>query len=385
MFLRQANVLGWFWFGGLVIIGIMITGVKACTTISPSSDVNEMPYTYYTESFPYFSKIKFVNESLASAILPMQTYPLDEHVGDILKNQTLASSPMTTSDLINVDVNELIKTIGGMPTFPGDDEFWHELLEVTLWQIMRTNNQKTPFPLSEIWQNFDIHQVAEAVHDEYPGYWHNVLLQSLWKEGLKMDYSIMPYLSRVDFVGTTIRLADLNTWAVGVVCPPNFLIKWTVGKLRPEEAAFQIAKDLMEDVPTTLTQLIKSMNLSTPEQYTAYPEGSPAHPSFPAMHSASSAASLWLSVVADLTPEQYCQVLLVDYGIAFARTVAGVHYASDNIAGLNLGQHLVAQTLPGHLAKQYGVNDTAVKAKIAKMRFNWETFDPYTCDVKFSN
>lgn len=200
-----------------------------------------------------------------------------------------------------------------------------------------------------------------------------------------MDYSVVPFHSNVDFVGTTVRLAALNTWAVDVVCPPNFLLKWTVGKLRPEEAAFEIANNLMEDVPQLLNSLIDWMNLTTPEQFTAYPEGSPSHPSWPAMHSAASAASLWLATVADLTDQQYCQVLLTDYAIAFARSVAGVHYSSDNIAGLNLGQHLVAEALPAHLAVMYNANKTAVEEKIARLRFDWKNFDPNSCTTVLSN
>ena len=196
-----------------------------------------------------------------------------------------------------------------------------------------------------------------------------------------MDYSIFPFHSIVDFVGSTIRLAALNTWAVGVVCPPNFLLKWTVGKLRPEEAAFQIANNLVEGVPQQLQYIVDWMNLKTPEQFTAYPEGSPSHPSWPAMHSAASAASLWLATVADLTKEQYCQVLLTDYGIAFARTVAGVHYSSDNIAGLNLGKYLIAKVLPAHLSQMYGANKTAVEEKLARLRFDWNDFNDLKCQV----
>jgi len=67
------------------------------------------------------------------------------------------------------------------------------------------------------------------------GYWHQQLLGSFWAKGLHMDYSIVPFHSNVDFVGTTVGLAALNTWAIGEVCHPNFLLKWHIGKLRPEE------------------------------------------------------------------------------------------------------------------------------------------------------
>lgn len=341
-------------------------------------------YAYYKRPFDHFSKVKFLDEALADALLPIEDYPLDESLGDILKTQSMASSPMTASDL-DVDVNILIDAVGGLPSFPGEQEFWDELLNVALIQALRMYNGTPPFPLPDVWNGFDIAAVAEAVHDEYPGFWHQKLLESFWGEGLTMDFKILEFHSNVDFVGSTVRLADLNTWAIGVVCPPNFLLKWSVGKLRPEEAAFQIEKNLLKGVPQYVQSVIKWMGLQTPEQFTAYPEGSPTHPSWPAMHSAASAASLWLAVVADLTEEQYCQVLRTDYGVAFARTVAGVHYASDNIAGLNLGQHLVANALPEHLASTYGASKAAVEAKIARLRFDWATFDPNNCTVVYDS
>lgn len=76
------------------------------------------------------------------------------------------------------------------------------------------------------------------------------------------------------------------------------------------------------------------MRLDGPTAFTAYPEGSPTHPAWPAMHSAASSASLWLAVVADLTEEQYCQVLRTDFAVAYARTVAGVHYPSECMIGV---------------------------------------------------
>jgi hypothetical protein len=100
------------------------------------------------------------------------------------------------------------------------------------------------------------------------------------------------------------------------------------------------------------------------------------------MHSAASSASLWLPVVADLTPEQYCQVLRTDFAVAYARTVAGVHYHSDNIAGLNMGQEVISEKLAEHLAESFGSNPEVVEAKIRKWRFDWSTFDSRTCTVK---
>jgi tRNA U38,U39,U40 pseudouridine synthase TruA len=97
------------------------------------------------------------------------------------------------------------------------------------------------------------------------------------------------------------------------------------------------------------------------------------------MHSASASASLWLPVVMNLTDAQVCEVKRVDYAVAYARTVAGVHYPSDNIAGLKLGQELVARKLPQELHEKYGSDVEVVKAKIEQLRFNWEDFTSTDC------
>lgn len=105
----------------------------------------------------------------------------------------------------------------------------------------------------------------------------------------------------------------------------------------------------------------------------------------PAMHSAASSASLWLAVVANLTEEQYCQVLRTDYAVAYARTVAGVHYPSDNIDGLNMGQEVVADKLADHLAYTYGGDAKCYQEKIDRMRFDWRKYNPRTCEVIHTN
>jgi hypothetical protein len=140
-----------------------------------------------------------------------------------------------------------------------------------------------------------------------------------------------------------------------------------------------------DGVPLGVVSLVKAMNLTNATDFTHYQEGCPLHPSWPAMHSASSASSLWLAVVADLTPDQYCQVLRTDYAVSFARTVAGVHYTTDNIAGLNLGQKVLAEKLADHLSEKYGADHQAVQEKIDLLTFDWNTFDPFDCTVVYNN
>jgi hypothetical protein len=91
----------------------------------------------------------------------------------------------------------------------------------------------------------NIHKVAEAVHADYPGALQVKPIKWLWQEGAQGDYGIVPFRSSSDFVGLLIRLADLNTWAIGAVAPTNFYLKWYVGRPRPEEVAYKIAEGML--------------------------------------------------------------------------------------------------------------------------------------------
>jgi hypothetical protein len=277
--------------------------------------------------------------------------------------------------------DDLIEVAGGYPSHPSTDEtssYWTELEHVVEIQKLRRQNvdPKSIMPLPGAWVNFTIKEVADAVHDEFLGIFHIGLLTT-WDKAktIKIDRNIIPFGSIVDFIRSNCMLADLVTWAIARVGPSNFALKWHVGLARPEEVAFKIATGAITEGPSpSLVESIKAFNLSFATNFTAYPEGSPKHPSWPAMHSASSAASLWMPVLMLMTPEQYCQVQLTDYAIAYARTVAGVHYQADNLAGLKLGQEIVARLLPDFLHEKYGTSKTRVEAKIASLRFSWDDF-----------
>ena len=115
----------------------------------------------------------------------------------------------------------------------------------------------------------------------------------------------------------------MNTCAIATVGPHNFGAKWFAG---PEEVAHKVkVGDIpAEYVPTEIVSALSEMDFDTAPAFTAYPEGSPNHPSWPAMHSAASAGSIWMPLVMDLSEAQWCGVKAVDYVVACGRTVAGV-------------------------------------------------------------
>jgi len=290
--------------------------------------------------------------------------------------------------LAGVDVEDYIGRMGGAPTYPDADPnhpFWQDFREVVDAQVLRVDNNAiaSDLILPDLWTalGMDAYDVAEAVHDEYPGFWQAELIKSLVSQGVAADPNIFQFRSVNDFIGSIIRYAELNTWATDVVAQINFRVKWYFGRPRPEEVAYAIYDGTIPSsaVPTDIFNTIQSLTLGDATDFTAYDEGSPPHPSFPAMHSAASSASFWMSVVMDLTPAQYCQALRTDYAVSFARTVAGVHYPTDNIAGLNLGQEILADRLVDHLVDRYSANRSAAQRKVNAMRFDWASFNPVTC------
>ena len=241
----------------------------------------------------------------------------------------------------------------------------------------------SPWPKSEPeLGDLSLADVAEAVNGEYPAYHQQIYLKKLFKDGIDLDYGLGQLVrSSNDFIGMPIRLASINTWVFEIVAPVNFMLKWWFGVPRPEEVAYKIyLGDFTEEdgVPPEMVELIQGMELEDAHDFTAYKTtGSPFHPSFPAMHSAGSSCSLWLAALGDLTPEQYLEALRVDYAVAMGRTVAGVHYEADNIAGLNIGQRIVREKLPAYLEEMYGYDADKVAKKLKFLSFDWKHFDSH--------
>lgn len=74
---------------------------------------------------------------------------------------------------------------------------------------------------------------------------------------------------------------------MSIVGPHNFAAKWYAGRARPEEVAWLIRKGKLRNVPNDIVRDIQFMNLRSAADFTAYEEGCPYHPSWPAMHAAS--------------------------------------------------------------------------------------------------
>lgn len=339
-----------------------------------------------------FNKITIIpGRVVPSDFLPMTPadYPIHGVKAAFLKNSTNSPSVVTVDDheCQGENITEIITKIGGSPPYPSSDSnspYWVQLKEVVDWQKTRMANGSAPctdlMPLPDIWSGYTINDCAEAVHDEFPGSHHINLLTDFLGDGLASDDTIIPERCVTPFLRGPVMYAGLNAWSIGIVGPLNFAAKYYVGYPRPEEVAYKIhigELDAGNGVPQDLVDCMRNnFTLGDATDFTAYPEGSPQHPSWPAMHSAASSASFWLEIVADLTQQQRCQARLLDYAVATARTVAGVHYRWDNCGGLDMGQEVIARKLGPYLAQKYGANETLVNIKIAAKRFSWCFDDP---------
>lgn len=362
--------------------------------------VMEINVSQYGDYNIRFSKVPFLDLSDPDiSILPFHAddFPLKKKTLNILKDQTNCHSVTGLDDYeVKLDVLELIDNslyILDYPLHPTSDKnspYWRDFLHVCKVQVARMRNPNASpssigMPLPDIWYGYSLADVAEAVHDEYPNIHQATnIARMLGLGGVLIDISVIPQRSNSQFLRGPIMLADLNTFALRVIAPHSFAVKYAIGRSRPEEIAFAISNGEIpfENLPLDVQQAMSAIDkrfdggLPTAPQFTAYIEGSPDHPSWPAMHSAASQTSFWMSVVLNLTHDQLCQARLVDYSVAYARTVAGVHFPSDNLDGLNLGQEVLASLLADHLWNTYGSQRSLVQDKIEKMRFDWNTFDP---------
>jgi len=343
-----------------------------------------------SEEVRFSSKISFNEESyqnnkdLIKELFPLkkENYPITSDVLHNLLTQSNAVSIVLPNDYeCSQSIKEMIEIVGGEPTHAPNPEFWPELEKVIDLQILRRSNGDALasatmpwFPLPKLWRTFTMNEIADAVHADFPGYWHTKLMIQFLGGGFNVDNSIIPKRSESQFLHKQVMLSDINTWAISTVSSVSFGSKYYAGRARPEEVVWQIARKqgVFNSTPENIVDKIVGMNLTKMEEFTAYEDGAPVHPSWPAMHSAASALSMWLPVVTRLKVTQRVESKVMDLAISIGRTVAGVHYNSDNIAGLKMGQEVVARELPRYLATKYGADPMKVRNKIQKLRFNWD-------------
>lgn len=328
-------------------------------------------------------------------------------------NKSDLVSPFVDGDsqLIGGSCSDVMERAGVNPPQPlgGSGYNWTEFKVVIEYQIQRLTEEAAPtnnwadeiMDLPMLFKQLAMNESAEAVRADFPTHWPTeLILQLLDKDAVggaaTMDETVVPHLTAGEFVNKQVLLSRIAGWAVQTVSPTAFSCKHKYGRARPEELACKVQQGAVyapETVRAALERLLSMVG--TPLQpgdggvgcaaFTAYEKhgGSPRHPSWPAMHSAASSASTYLPTVMDLTYLHVAETRKLDYAVAESRSVAGVHYPSDNIAGLMLGQQIVVDKLPG-LLESLGFDSeyvTKARQKLESCKFSWADWKDLGCHL----
>lgn len=205
-------------------------------------------------------------------------------------------------------------------------EYPHEFMrEHYPWSQKHYPEDSMPGPLYAMGLKYDDPiGCADIVHMDNPFDLAHAMQDWLISQGVKPKTTKWSFLK--EFVDTIPGANRYVTRKQDMAVEDGFEAKYYFGVIRPEEIAH--GADM-----------------------THYPEGCPCHPSFPAGHGclAGAAAKAMIDYYA-MTLEQEFVIMNSAYLFAQWRTFAGVHYAPDNIAGLEIGKLLPK----GYTKKRYG-------------------------------
>lgn len=333
------------------------------------------------------SKVRF-SKNLTAGL----TYPVSQSEIDKLKDSKAVSVIHSKNPSVVVRPDEILA-----PNFPEDgDIFWAELVDVAWCTYLAKRPTKfdedwsaswprlnaacldpnLPFASNTMRWHFNVLSPldgAKLVRADFP----TLILSKLAEYLLMRGAKIRPLLPKVGFSRFTdgpVLLGHLIGWAIHTVSPSAFAAKWYFGRPRPEEVVHGWATDQIEVprwVDERLGQLVdRDAVIKDMHAFTTYKEGCPNHPAYPAMHGAAAGAGLFFPVFFDLDEELEDEVRRTVANIALFRDFAGVHYKSDSLAGLALGEQVLTKTLPAKLA-EYGADLEEVKALCEEKQSDW--------------
>lgn len=245
------------------------------------------------------------------------TYPLDAEQLDNLKPSSLASPRV--GDSHGIDLPDSLK---------GDENLLKSAMEIVEVRSMVARNE---FP-------------REFMEKYYPPQWGEFPDETpeiIRSEGLSFSYpkglaNVVHMDNPMDF--------------------PNAALKYVLQNGGKCNQASDECDDFIEKVPETVRKLAEAIDrnlkaafetkfyfgVPRPEEVigfniTAYHEGSPNHPAFRAGHGAAAASVSVLMSRFEMSDEMIKELRDAAYVWAMARSLAGVHYGWDNLAGLATG------------------------------------------------
>lgn len=261
------------------------------------------------------------------------------------------------------------------PLYPEDPMFWgqmHEVIQEVCAARDRANYMRRFSAPLRAMGNKTAADAARIVHQDWPG---DILLIAA-KAVASRGFRTFTRTTQSNFTDATVLLNHLLNMAPWIVSPSSFCAKWVYMVPRPEEVAGAIARGQIMAPDWVMHALRNMMDLSIiaadQRKFTMYPEGSPKHPSYSAMHAAAGgAAATIIKTMLTLDSESTHSVNVTAENMAHFRATAGVHYPRDNAVGLWLGQEAVTRWLPGYLHAELGFDIAQVQSIIASVRCDW--------------
>lgn len=243
--------------------------------------------------------------------------------------------PADSSGLVNPCIGKNDLNVPA-PVMPHEDieEFSRQLYEIVDVRLDVTQNKwpgeffetygidaNIPNPLERFGMIYDAQSAASAVHMDSPVDLGLVAIEWLNSEKAAFTNTVAGE-GHTDFLKNPVGLISDLAVNVTRALEEAFVVKYFFGRPRPEEAS-RIGAD-----------------------FTHYPEGCPKHPAYVAGHGAAAGATYGtIAGFYDLTEEQDQILKTMTQHFAMYRSLAGVHYADDNLEGWRLGV-AVAKDLP---------------------------------------
>lgn len=258
------------------------------------------------------------------------------------------------------------------PIYPEDEGFWDQFTQTIHAASMAQDKAAYRRGVSPALEASNVNRAdlaAEAVHRDWP-----TEILTIGARYATSGFRTIEPLEGV-FTDKVVLLNYLMSWAAWAVSANSFCAKWHFMMPRPEEVAGAIVRneiDAPEHVKLQLFDMVSRQSLLADQRkFTTYPEGSPNHPSYNAMHSAAAgAAATVVKVVMELSKQDTDMINLTARNMAYFRTTAGVHYPQDNKTGLWLGQETVKRLLPTKLA-ELGVDAALTENLLADAYIEW--------------
>ena len=262
------------------------------------------------------------------------------------------------------------------PLYPEDPMFWgqfHEVIQEVCAARDRANYTRRFSPALRAAGLKTAADAVRLVHVDWPG---DILLIAAKAVSGNSVFRTFTRATQSNFTDGVVLLNHLLNEAPWKVSPSSFCAKWEFMVPRPEEVAGAIARNEIVAPDWVMHALTNMMSLQEIAQdqrkFTLYPEGSPKHPSYSAMHAAAGgAAATIIKVMLALDSESMHNVNVTAENMAHFRATAGVHYPRDNAVGLWLGQEVVTRWLPGYLQAELGFDPAQVSAVLADVRCDW--------------